>query len=235
MLQKEGYHKTYEEWNAIRKDSTHELYSLIKDRRQRAKAINFGCPGGLGVAALVEYAKGYGVELTFNQADDLRKTWFEMWPEMKDYFNMISEASNMSVDGTFHITQLYSGRVRGGCTYTSGANSYFQGLAADGAKAAMWALYKACYLGELPEYLEGQPCHLLGVRMWAFIHDEFLFEGDEDTAHLWAPQASAIMVGEMRKYTPDVAQAAPPALMRRWLKKAEPVYNDSGDLVPWEE
>lgn len=234
MLQKEGYHKTYEEWNAIRKDSTHELYSLIKDRRQRAKAINFGCPGGLGVAALVEYAKGYGVNMSFNEAEDLRSTWFEMWPEMRDYFDYISDLAN-GPSGRYTIKQVGSNRIRGGCSYTSGANTYFQGLAADGAKAAMWALYKACYLGELPEYMAGEECHLTGVRMWAFIHDEFLFEGDETTAHLWAPQASRIMVEEMKCYTPDVAQAAPPALMRRWLKNADEKYNESGDLVPWEE
>jgi hypothetical protein len=235
MLAKEGNRKTYEEWNAIRKDPTHEEYRLIKDRRQRAKAINFGCPGGLGVASLVTYAQGYGVDLSFNEAEDLRKAWFDMWPEMEDYFGMIRDASNQSPTGVFSVKQLYSNRVRGGCTYTSGANTYFQGLAADGAKAALWALYKACYLGVLPDYMEGEKCHLRGVRMWAFIHDEVLFEGDQDTAHLWAPQASRIMVEEMRKYTPDIMQAAPPALMRRWLKAAEPVYDESGNLVPWEE
>jgi DNA polymerase I-like protein with 3'-5' exonuclease and polymerase domains len=152
------------------------------------------------------------VELSFNEAEDLRKAWFDMWPEMEDYFGMIRDASNQSPTGVFSVKQLYSNRVRGGCTYTSGANTYFQGLAADGAKAALWALYKACYLGVLPDYMEGEKCHLRGVRMWAFIHDEVLFEGDQDTAHLWAPQASRIMVEEMRKYTPDIM----------------------GNLVPWE-
>lgn len=233
MLQKEGHGwADYETCNAIRKDPEHEHYKLVKERRQNAKVANFGFPGGLGVATLVDYAKGMGVNLTFNQADELKKMWMEMWPEMVDYFNMISEAANMSIDGRFTVTQLYSGRVRGGCSFTSGANTYFQGLAADGAKAAMWALYKACYLGELPEYMAGEECHLTGVRMWAFIHDEFLFEGSEDRAHLWAPQASRIMVEEMKKYTPDVKQAAPPALMRRWLKNAEPAY-EGGKLVPW--
>lgn len=235
MLAKEGIRRSYDEWNAIRKDPSHEDYKLIKDRRQRAKAINFGCPGGLGVASLVTYAQGYGVELSFNEAEDLRKAWFDMWPEMEDYFGMIQKATKYSQTGAFTVKQLYSNRLRGGCTYTSGANTYFQGLAADGAKAAMWALYKACYTGVLPEYMAGETCHLTGVRMWAFIHDEFLFEGDEGTAHLWAPQASRIMVEEMRKYTPDIMQAAPPALMRRWLKAAEPAYDESGNLVPWEE
>jgi DNA polymerase-1 len=236
MLAAEGMRKPYEEWMVIKEDHDHPLHSLIKERRQQAKAANFGFPGGLGVQAFVEYAKGYGADLTFNKASDLKDLWMSMWPEMSKktgYFRMLSDASK-SLTGRFTVKQLYSNRLRGGCSYTSGANTHFQGLAADGAKAAMWALYKACYLGELPAFMEEEVCHLTGVRMWAFIHDEFLFEGDENTAHLWAPQASRIMVWAMNKYTPDVPNAAPPALMRRWLKKAEPTYNDNGDLVPWE-
>ena len=238
MLAAEGNVRTYEEWVVIRADASHPQHELIKERRQQAKAANFGFPGGLGVQAFIEYARTtYGVEFTFNQAEDLKKLWFSMWPEMSrrnGYFKMISDAAN-STTKRFTVRQLYSNRLRGGCSYTSGANTYFQGLAADGAKAAMWALYKACYLGELPDFMKDEVCHLTGVRMWAFIHDEFLFEGDEDTAHLWAPQAERIMVWAMNKYTPKVPNKAPPALMKRWLKGAEPVYNADGDLVPWEE
>lgn len=238
MLEKEGLVATHDEWKAILADPEHILYPNIKAMRSRAKVANFGFPGGLGVDALVEYAKGYGIKLSFNEASELKDLWFKMWPEMSKktgYFKMISDATRMSTDGQFPVQQVYSNRIRGACSFTQGANTYFQGLAADGAKAAMWALYKACYLGELPDYMEGETCHLHGVRMWAFIHDEFIFEGDDGTAHLWAPQASRIMVEEMRKYTPDVKQAAPPALMLRWEKEAAPTYNDNGDLVPWEE
>ncbi len=49
-----------------------------------------------------------------------------------------------------------------------------------------------------------------------------------------AKRAEQIMVREMKKYTPDVRQEAPPALMRRWYKDAEPVYDRFGELVPWE-
>jgi hypothetical protein len=206
-------------------EKDHPLYAECAKARQEAKAGNFGFPGGLGVAAFVKFAKGSGVNLTFNQAEDLRSAWFERWEEMRPYFDMISDACDTNPDGRFTVKQLGSNRLRGGCSYTSGANTWFQGLAADGAKAAMWALYKACYVDtDSPLY---------GVRMWAFIHDEFLFEGDEDTAHLWAPAAARIMVAEMKKYTPDVKVGAEPALMRRWLKGAEPVYTPDGKLTLW--
>ena len=203
----------------------HPYYAECKKARQEAKAGNFGFPGGLGVAAFVKFAKGSGVTLSFNQADALRKAWFERWEEMRPYFDMISDATDNSIDGRFTVRQLGSNRLRGGCSYTSGANTWFQGLAADGAKAAMWELYKACYIDHTSP--------LYGVRMWAFIHDEFLFEGPEETAHIWAPVASDLMVKAMKKYCPDVAIGAEPALMYRWLKDAEPVYDNTGKLIPW--
>ena len=139
---------------------------------------------------------------------------------------MIAHASDTSETGRFTVRQLGSDRLRGGCSYTSGANTLFQGLAADGAKAAMWALTKAMY---------GDPdSPLYGVRCWAFIHDEFLFEGPEENSHLWARAASDIMIREMQKYTPSIPIKAEPALMRRWYKDAEAVYTE-GKLVVWEE
>jgi len=208
----------------------------IKAVRQVAKIPNFGLPGGLGPKGLVQYAAGYGVFLELDQethvdgavipsARDLCRSWKKAFPEMVSYFDMLSHESDLAADGRFTVKQMGSGRVRGGATYTSAANTHFQGLAADGAKAAMWELFKSCYLDrESP---------LFGCRMWAFIHDEFLFHGPEDTAHLWAAEASRIMVEQMSHYTPEVRQAAPPALMRAWYKGAEPVYDENGVLMVW--
>ena len=203
----------------------------IKKARQDAKAGNFGFPGGLGIAAFVDYASSMGIPMTFNRAQDLKDQWMETWPEMVNYFNMIAHASDTALgnSGRFTVRHIGSDRLRGGCSYTSGANTYFQGLAADGAKAAMWELTKAMYSDV------GPLSPLYGVRCWAFIHDEFLFEGPEENSHLWAQAASDIMVKEMQKYTPDVPIKAEPALMRRWYKDAEPLYNQEGKLLIWEK
>jgi DNA polymerase-1 len=220
---------TYDEAMVAKVDREHPRHKEVKAFRQRAKAANFGFPGGLGVATFITTAKGsYGLELSFDEAAELKAAWLRMWPEMKsDYFPMISEASGAyGTDTRFTAKQLGSNRLRGGCGFTSGANTYFQGLAADGAKFAAWLLFKAMYVDT--------ESVLYGVRSWAFVHDEFLFEGPEETAHLWAPEASRIMVEAMRKYTPDVKIEAEPALMRRWYKDAEAVYIE-GRLVPWEK
>ncbi len=51
-----------------------------------------------------------------------------------------------------------TGRIRAGCNYTQARNTPFQGLAADGAKQALWALSHA------------------GFKPIAFVHDEVLIE-----------------------------------------------------------
>jgi hypothetical protein len=43
-----------------------------------------------------------------------------------------------------------------------------------------------------------------------------------------------IMINTMRKYTPDVAIRAEPALCLRWYKDAKAVFSEQGKLVPWE-
>lgn len=226
LLKKKGIYLTYEEAVLAYEDEEHELHAEVADARQRAKPVNFGFPGGLGLDAFIEFARTtYGVEFTLNEAADIKRLWLAAWPEMRKYFKLMSDASRTSLDDRFSVRQFGSGRIRGGCSYTSGANTLFQGLAADGAKYALWLLFKACYLDvDSPLY---------GVRMWNFVHDEVLFEGPPETAHLWAPEAARLMVVAMKMYVPDVYVAAEPALMYRWLKGAKTVYNERKELVPW--
>jgi DNA polymerase I-like protein with 3'-5' exonuclease and polymerase domains len=61
--------------------------SLLKPLRQKAKALNFGIPGGLGAKSLVSYAKhSYGVDLTVEEAEDFRQKLIAVvYPELELY------------------------------------------------------------------------------------------------------------------------------------------------------
>lgn len=225
-LPKRGIEMSYEEVSDLYKnDKSNPLYKQIKADRQAAKASIFGFPGGAGIKLFIEMSKAqYGVDFTVMQATAAKKAYTTAFPEMADYFAFISDQSDRAPGPRFRLAAPHTGRIRGDCTYTSGCNYFFQGRAADGAKLAMWKLFRACYLEpESPLY---------GVRMWGFIHDEFLFEGPEETAHIWAEEASRLMVEGMQTLVPDVLVQAEPALMPYWYKDAEPVYVD-GKLVPW--
>jgi len=58
-----------------------------KTHRQRAKAVNFGVPGGLGAESLVTYAKqAFDVQLTLKEARKFRRRLItEIYPELKAY------------------------------------------------------------------------------------------------------------------------------------------------------
>jgi hypothetical protein len=76
---------------------------------------------------------------------------------------------------------------------------------------------------------------LAGSRVVAFIHDEFLVEAPERTAHEAARAVQFVMEEAGRAWCPDVPVRAEPALMRAWSKGAEPAYDSEGRLIPWED
>jgi DNA polymerase I-like protein with 3'-5' exonuclease and polymerase domains len=198
----------------------------VKDARQKAKPANFGFPGGLGIDGFLAYAKGqYGIDFERSMAVKLRETWHATWPEMEDYFAWIRAL--LGDAGVATITHLYSGRERGLVPYTVACNSFFQGLAADGAKAAMWEVIKGQYADP------SSP--LYGSRTVNFIHDELLIEVPEARAEACALELQRVMVEAFNPWVPDYPVTAGVALMYRWCKNAEPIYDAQGHLIPWRE
>lgn len=190
-----------------------------KDARQGAKAANFGFPGGLGAKRFVGYAKdNYGVVVSESQARNYQQLWRNAWPDAWRYQQETSAAIDASGAGVIGVTIDRSGFARGKCRYTEACNTPFQGLAAAGAKRALWGLMK---------YAER-------LDMWpvAFVHDEVIAEVPIDGANDAAQMQASIMQLTMSEFVPDVKITAEPALMTRWLKEAETVY-DKGVLVPW--
>lgn len=196
---------------------------VAKDARQRAKAGNFGFPGGLGASTFAAYARGYGLNIDEARAKEIKNTWLRAWPEMNAYFQFIAALTAAERP----ITQLRSGRVRGGVTYTSASNSYFQGLTADGAKEAMWEIIKACYYSKRSA--------LFGSRLVAFVHDEFLLEVPEQGAHESLLEMRALMISGMSKFVPDVRTDVDIRLSWRWDKSAKEKRDEFDRVIPCDE
>lgn len=218
--------------------------------RQAAKAANFGFPGMMGAPTFVAAKKREGERVCswthhdnqcgklgllreykgrelnaplcarcVEEAEKLRKFYLTQWPEMPAYFNWVTAQGE-------DVEQFVSKRVRGGCSGPAGANTRFQGLAADGAKAALRKMTKEMYLV--------RSSALYGSRLVVFAHDETLCEHDLDRAHEAGYRQAEIMVEEMRRYVPDVAVRAAPALMTKWTKEADTKFDSSGRLIPWD-
>ena len=226
-----------------------------KDLRQAGKAANFGFPGMMGAPKFVIAKRKEGARVCewfyrdgkcgetkqnhwknrdiernlcsrcLGVAEELRSGYLEMWSEIQPYWREVSK----QVDGHGYIEQYVSKRRRGIDRAPAAANSYFQGLASEGAKRAVVHLTKEMYLDRASP--------LFGSRLTVFAHDESIIDIPEvSTKHVHdaAQRQAAVMIQGMKSVVPDVAIKAEPALMRYWYKQAEPVFNDEGLLVPWE-
>ncbi|WP_240907072.1 DNA polymerase [Paludisphaera rhizosphaerae] len=194
-----------------------ERFSVL---RRRAKAINFGIPGGLGAEALAVYARtNFNVAMTAAEAGELRRRLIaEVYPELGAYLS--DERGPQG--GTSHAPRgivTSSGRIRGVVNYTQARNTPFQGVAADAAKLALWHLIRD------------------GHRVVAFIHDEFVVElpksGVDHLAE--ARKIELILNRAMESATPGIPSACEFVLSRRWSKDARPVYSSDGRLLPWDD
>ena len=196
---------------------------IAYNARQTGKVANFGFPGGMGIDAFISFAwSGYGVRLTTKQAIELRDAWRVAYPEMADFFRLVSNFGDV-------VSQLFSGRLRANKSFTSSCNTLFQGLGADVAKLAGWLLHRECFNDQSP---------LNGSRIVNFEHDCFIVETPYDPkhpkrAHDAALELSRIMVEGPANFVPDVKLKAEPCLAWRWDKKAIPTFNDAGILIPY--
>lgn len=213
----------------------------VKDSRQFAKIPNFGLPGGLGAASLVDFARtSYNTIIDLTTAKTWIKLWHATWPEMRPYLDWIASKLGPSGEGAFE--QFVSKRIRGACGYTDAANNYFQGGVADFAKEALWRVSWECYLGDDGWRGGNTPSPLFGSRPVAFIHDEILAEhpldpdGGTRAASKAAHRIAEIMIFTAQEQTPDVPAVVEPALCACWEKGMEAVYTEKNGekyLIPW--
>lgn len=199
----------------------------MKNARQLAKAANFGFPGGCSARRFTTIAAGYTdadgqpLELDEYESQRLRATWFRAWPEMREYFDHVS--ASVDASGWHYVEQPRTKRLRKRCTYTSACNSAFQGLCADGAKRALWAVTRE-------QFRPGTA--LCGTAIVNFVHDEIILEAPYEAASAAALRLEKVMAEEFNALCPDVPVHAEAVVMRYWSKDAERIVED-GELKPW--
>ena len=200
--------------------------SALIEYRQLGKSADFGFPGGLGWASFQSYArKAWGVTLTGEEAKALKMYWLRHFPEMREYFKWISGLVEQG-NGKTDIQRYTSGRWRGKCFYTQAANSLFQGLTADAAKAAFFEVSRLCYTVKSSD--------LYGCRPLRTVDDQGHHRMSREQAAEAAIEMEKTMIAVYSQYTPDVRITADAHLMDRWSKDAEAVHDERGGLPsPW--
>lgn len=163
---------------------------VSKGERQAAKAVGFGRPGGLGDDRFIEYAEiTYGVKFTKKEAKESKELWYDTYPEMHQYMNE-----------TTADTWTITGRKRANASYCASKNTPFQGLAADGAKIALYMLEKA------------------GFEVVVFLHDEVVVRHPTIQSQEAKAEIEKIMLEAMQTVCPDVKIGVEGHILPEWRK-----------------
>lgn len=192
----------------------------VSERRTGAKGMNFGFPGGLGAKSFPAFAwRAYKFKITEEEVAQRKEEWLAAYPEFRPYHRLIGETYERGVK------HLFTNRLRGRVTFTSAANSYFQGLGADVCGGALWAVTRACYCDRRSA--------LYGARPVNFMHDSILTETEPGQAHEGLQEQERLMVEGGAPFLPDVPPAVDGKAMTRWSKDAARiVYN--GRVIAWD-
>lgn len=197
-----GYSKMRDlinEGRDLHKYAASQIYGVEEDKidkKQRllAKVLNFGLGANMSHKTFVDYAAQFGVILSEDESLDLKEKWSDIFPEMPEYWNLGGRFGD-----TYTHTTL-TGRIRANATYTAYLNTGFQGLAADGAKIALY-------------YLENAD-----IDVVAFVHDEVVSEVKEGEAKAVQEQQENIMIKGMGKVIPDVAIRVESQITKEYCK-----------------
>lgn len=235
------YDGMYRVFCALNKSEDPALRAMYKKYRTMAKPTGLGYPGGLGPKTFVKYAKAaYNVDIDLETAKSFREIWFSAYPEFREYFDHLTkymiDPNHSSEEGEdrYHYTTPM-GMYRANARYCAAANGKaLQSPSAEGALLGLTQVVRACYD---PTFLDGKPDELLYGKAFplVFIHDEIVGEIPEDEyMQERVERVGQYMVDAMRVITPQVDARYGAALMRRWDKAAEAVYDAQGRLTIWE-
>jgi DNA polymerase-1 len=137
---------------------------------------------------------------------------------MRRYFDHVKERVRVG-----HIIQHHSARRRGGVGFTDGANTYFQGLVADGAKSALFDVVRAAWMEPKSP--------LFGAKPVLFIHDEIICEVEESKAPSAADELARLMLKGIQPCIPDLPIQAEAWCSRVWCKGLDELRGADGSHV----
>lgn len=214
------------------KDGSDADKKFYKHYRTFAKPTGLGYPGGLGPKTFVRYAKAtYGVETDETTAYQLREVWRSAYPEVREFFAWLNSSAVDPRDPSKYAYTTPMGMLRSGCSYTEAAN----GMALQ-SQSAEWMALACCRIVE-EQHDPSMDSVLYGTYTLSPVHDEIIAEiPDDDLKTERALRFAVLMIESGEEIAPDLTHNVEPALMRRWNKSAEPVWDaEAQELRVWEE
>ena len=156
--------------------------------RTEAKSANFGLLYGMSAKTYQEYAKGYGMEITLEEAEDIRDDFFNSYPKLLDMHKKFVEYAKK-----YGYTYSPIGRKRFLPNLQSknwkdvseaerqAINTPVQGFASD------------LVISALADILEDESLDKSKYKIIGSVHDAILVEADEDVAEEYAKKVKEHM------------------------------------------
>jgi len=144
---------------------------------------------------------------------------------------LLRDAEGNVLEDENRMVKLYRttnalGMVKAKGTKCAVANFNFQSYAAAANKIAMWWVFYSEWL----RCKQQNCCKSFTINN--FIHDELIFEVDENVLDEVATRNADLMVKAVKTVMPGILIKAEPAAMTRWSKAAEPTFDEAGHLIP---
>lgn len=178
---------------------------ITSQERQEAKAVNFGFLYGQGAEGFRKRAKAeYGLDLSLKRAEELRTSFFEVYPAFEAWHKQVWRAVRSSEKETRTRTgrrRLIPSGTKDWGRFTALVNTPVQGLGADGMKLALIRLNR-----ELPK----------GAKVVLTVHDDVLVECLQEVANDVKSLIETIMIEEMLKLIPNVPIIAEAEILDVW-------------------
>ena len=215
--------KLFQFFAGLKSERIHPRYTtLVRTGRTSAFRVRscFDSDGTFGAVRRIVSGKGrssgeaYGEAFVSRIWDSLRT--LNQNPKLRDLIAQRQGGDLLFRELFFSPVVTITGRLRGKVGFSQSRNTPFQGIAADGAKIALWNLFRS------------------GFRVVAFIHDEFLIElpVDSDPTEE-ASRIDRILCESMERISGSVPISCEYALSDRWYKEAEAVFDDKKKLRLW--
>lgn len=159
-----------------------------KKWRTEAKSANFGLLYGMSAKTYQEYAKGYGMNITLEEAEDIRDDFFNSYPKLLDMHKKFVEYAKK-----YGYTYSPIGRKRFLPNLQSknwkdvseaerqAINTPVQGFASD------------LVISALADILEDESLDKSKYKIIGSVHDAILVEADEDVAEEYAKKVKEHM------------------------------------------
>ncbi len=178
LSQDKGLLKAFEEGLDVHSATAAEVFDVALDevtsnQRRNAKAINFGLIYGMSAFGLAKQ-----IDTDRNTAQDYINTYFARYPGVESYMDSTKEkAADLGYVETLYGRRLYLPEIhskngmRRKAAERTAINAPMQGSAADIIKLAML---------EVDKWLKD----VKGIKMIMQVHDELVFEVEEDQLEL---------------------------------------------------